>query len=107
MSEIVVTRDDRGRIIEARQGDVIVFRLEENLTTGYGWEIEPGEGAVAALKESSYVEAAGTAMGRSGMRVLRFVALAQGNQEIRLQLRRPWDPLDKAIEHLDMTIRVR
>ena len=106
MSEIVVSRSGQGGIIDARPGDVIVLRLEENLTTGYGWEIASGEGTVVALKDSTYSEAAGMAMGRGGMRLVRFVALAQGSQEVRLQLRRPWDPPDKAIEQFSITIRV-
>lgn len=106
MSEVVVTQNDRGRTVDVRPGDVIVIRLEENLTTGYGWEIESGEGTVVALEESNHVETAGMAMGRGGMRVLRFVALAQGSQEVRLQLRRPWEPPDKAIEQFSITIRV-
>lgn len=106
MSEIVVAESDRGRTVDVRPGDVIAIRIEENLTTGYGWEIEPGEDTVLALKESSYVEAAGMAMGRHGTRLLRFVALAQGSQEVRLQLRRPWDPPGKAIEQFGITIRV-
>lgn len=107
MAEIIVTQSDRGGTVDVRPGDVIVIRMTENLTTGYGWEIESGEGVVVALMESNYVEAAGAVMmGRSGMRLLRFVALAQGSQEVRLQLRRPWDPPDKAIEQFGITIRV-
>ena len=101
-----MTQSDRGRTVDVRSGDVIVIRMTENLTTGYGWEIKPDEGTVLSLKDSNYVEATGTAMGRGGMRVLRFVALTQGSQEIRLQLRRPWDPSDKAIEQFDITVRV-
>jgi predicted secreted protein len=107
MSEIVVTRHDNGRIIEAHPGDVIVFRFEENLTTGYGWEVETVEGSVFELIESTYVETPGMAMGSGGMRVLRFVARSPGSQEIRLRLRRPWDSPDRALEHLEVTIRVR
>lgn len=106
MSEIVVTLHDQGRIIEAQPGNTIVFRLEENLTTGYGWEGGTGEGSVVELIESTYVEAKGIAMGRGGMRVVRFVARSPGSQEIHLILRRPWDPPDRALEHLDVTVRV-
>lgn len=106
MSEIVVTQSDQGRTVDVRSGDVIVIRMTENLTTGYGWEIESGEGTVVTLAESNYVEVAGKDMGCGGMRVLRFVALAQGNQEVRLQLRRPWDPPNKSIEQFGITIRV-
>jgi predicted secreted protein len=77
------------------------------LTTGYGWEVETVEGTVIKFIESTYVEAKGMAIGRGGTRVLRFVARSPGSQEIRLQLRRPWDPPDKSLEHLKVTIRVR
>jgi predicted secreted protein len=70
MSEIVVTRSGQGGTIDARLGDVIVLRLEENLTTGYGWEIVSGEGTILALKGSTYSEAAGIAMGRGGIRLV-------------------------------------
>lgn len=107
MSEIVVTCQDQGHILEAHPSDMIVFRLEENLTTGYGWEVETVEGPVVEFIESTYVEATGMAMGRSGTRVIRLVAKSPGNQVVRLQLRRPWDPPDRALKHLEVTIQVR
>jgi inhibitor of cysteine peptidase len=106
MSEIVVTQKDLGSIIETYRGDVIELRLGENLTTGYRWEVKT-EGSVVELIGSTYVEAPGKALGRGGTRVLRFVAKSPGSQEIRLRLRRPWDPPDGALEHLDMKIRVQ
>jgi predicted secreted protein len=106
MSEIVVTRQDQCRVFEADQNDVILFRLEENLTTGFGWEMETVEGSAVDLIESTYVEAKGAAIGRGGTRVLRFEARSPGIQKIRLQLRRPWDPPEKALEHLEVTIQV-
>lgn len=107
MSEIAVTRHDQGRIIEAQPGDLIVFRLEENLTTGYGWEAEPVEGSAVELIESTYVEATGKTIGRGGTRVLRFLAKSPGSQEVHLQLRRPWEPPDKALNHMTFAIQVR
>jgi predicted secreted protein len=107
MSEISVTRQDQGSVFEARQDDVIVFRLEENLTTGYGWEVETVEGSLVEFIDSTYLEAMGTAMGRGGTRVLRFVARSPGSQDIRLRLRRTWDPPDRDLEHLKVTILVR
>ena len=83
MSEISVTRQDQGSVFEAHQDDVIVFRLEENLTTGYGWEVETVEGSLVELIDSTYLEATGTAMGRGGTRVLRLVAVAQRHDNLR------------------------
>lgn len=106
MPEIVVTRGSQGKTIDAHLGDVIVFQLEENLTTGYSWQVECGDGAVIALGESTYLESNGMAMGRGGMRLVHFIALSPGNQEVRLHLRRPWDSTDKSNEQFSVTIRV-
>ncbi len=106
MSKIVVEQDDLGNVIEADPGDVIVLHLEENLTTGYGWEVET-EGSVVELIESNHVENTEIAMGCAGMRILSFATRSPGSKEIHLRLRRPWDPPDKALKHLDVTIRVR
>ncbi|HWQ47978.1 MAG TPA: protease inhibitor I42 family protein [Methanosarcina sp.] len=106
MSEIVIEQDDLGHIIEADPSDVIVLRLEENLTTGYMWEVET-QGSVVELIESTHVENKGIAMGCAGVRVLRFVLKSAGSQEIHLRLRRSWDPPYKALKHLDVTIWVR
>lgn len=105
MSEIVITQNYLGNIIEAHLGDLIVFHLEENLTTGYGWEVET-KGSVVEFIESTYAEAHRMTMGRGGMRVIRFAARSLGSQEIRLRLHRPWDPSDSVLEHVDTTIRV-
>lgn len=106
MSEIVIEQDDLGRIIEADPSDAIVLHLEENLTTGYMWEVET-QGSVVELIESIHVENKGIAMGRAGVRILRFALKSAGSQEIYLRLRRSWDPPYKALKHLDVTIRVR
>lgn len=107
MSEIVITQSDQGKTIDAQQGDVIVLSLEENIATGYGWEIESNKGTVLTLEQSNYNDDVGMEMGRGGTRALRFGASALGSQEICLQLRRPWDPPEKAIKQFSITIQVR
>lgn len=107
MSEILITQQEQGSTFYARPDDVIVFHLEENITTGFGWEAEVGEGSVVELQESKYVEASGKEIGCGGMRVLCFVARSPGTQEIRLKLRRPWDPPDKSLQQIEVIIRVR
>ena len=106
-SEIVITQADQGKTIEAHQGDVILLRLEENLTTGYEWETETMAGAVLETVESTYVQEQGKLMGRGGTRVVRFKAEASGNQEVHLKLRRSWEPPEKSLKRFDVTIKVR
>jgi predicted secreted protein len=107
MTEIVITKEDHGKTIQVHQGDVIIFRLEENLTTGYEWEAEPSEGSMLELLDSTYVQSPGIALGRGGMRVMRFAAKSLGNQEIHLKLRRSWESPDKTRNRLDVKIQVR
>jgi predicted secreted protein len=107
MSEIVITQDDQGRTIEAQQGDTIVFHLEENLATGYGWELDSVEGFAVELTDSTYNQSPGTLMGRGGMRVLRFIAKEPGSQEIHLRLHRSWDPPEKVLKEFNVKIHVR
>ncbi len=107
MSEIVVAAHDNGTVSEARLDDEIVVRLAENLSTGYGWEMEPlGTGALELI-DSTYAEAPRIALGRGGTRILRFAARSPGSHQIRLALRRSWDPSDMALEHFEVTIRVQ
>lgn len=107
MSEILITQPDRGSTVEANQGDVIVVHLEENLTTGYGWEIGVIDSSIIELLDSDYSETPGISMGRGGTRTFRFRAKSSGRGPIQLRLRRSWEPVDSAIEHFEVNIRVR
>jgi inhibitor of cysteine peptidase len=107
MPEIVITQNDQKRIVEASQGDTIVFRLEENPTTGYEWEVGTIKGSILELIDSKYLESPGILMGRGGMRVMRYLARSIGNQEFHLRLRRSWDPRNEALNRLDVTVQVR
>lgn len=106
MSDRVVTRNDQGRTITVQTGDAIVLWIEENLSTGYSWDIAAESRPVLALQHSEHVAATGGLMGCNGMRLLHFVAQVPGSQPIRLQLRRPWDPPNQAIDQFSVTVVV-
>ena len=107
MPDILITQDDQGLTFEADQGDLIVIRLGENLTTGYQWGLEESRSSVLELLDSDYSPEPGMLMGRGGMRTLRFRAKSSGSQQIQLRLRRPWDPETVAVEDFDVTIKVK
>lgn len=102
MAEIVIAQDDQGRTFEADRGDLIVIRLEENPTTGYEWEMP-----VLEFLDSGFSSEPGKLMGRGGTRTLRFRARSSGSQQIRLRLRRSWEPVDVAAQHFEVNIQVR
>jgi predicted secreted protein len=79
MSEVLITKSDRGRTVEAKQGDVIVIQLEENIAAGYVWEIGRIESSIVELLESNYSPNSEISMGSGGMRILRLKAKSSGN----------------------------
>ena len=107
MSDILITQDKQGSTFKAKQGDVIVIDLEENLTTGYQWELGPVHGPVLELLDSTYSSEPGTLLGRGGMRTVRLKAKSSGRAPIQLRLRRPWDAADVAIAQFEVKVRVR
>lgn len=95
MSEIMVRRPDLGRPVDARQGDVIILELEENLSTGYSWDLARLPGFVT-VTESSQEAATPPRLGAPGVRRFRLAATATGQGTIEGHLRRPWDPTNVA-----------
>ncbi len=107
MSEILVTSPDLGRTFEVNRGDVIVIRLEENLATGYRWEIGVIDSTIVEFADSNSSEDSETSMGSGGTRTFRFRAMSSGIGQIQLRLRRSWEPVDAAIERFEVKIRVQ
>ena len=90
---------------EANQGDLIVIRLAENMTTGYMWELETIDSLVLEFLDSNYSPDPGGLMGSGGTRTFRFQTKSLGSQQIKLGYRRSWENV--AAEHFDVNIRVQ
>jgi predicted secreted protein len=95
MSEIIVRQPDMGRPVDASQGDVIILELEENLGTGYSWDLA-GLPEFVTVAESSHEAARPPRLGASGVRRFRLVANGTGKGIIEGLLRRPWDAANVA-----------
>ncbi len=111
MSEIIITQLDQGSTVRAKQDDVIVIRLEENLTTGYTWEIEVIDSSIIELLDSDYSSTPTPTrekiIGRGGTRTFRFRVKSSGQGQIQLGLRRSWESVNSAIESFEVNIRVK
>ncbi len=108
MSEILITPLDHGSTCVANQGDVILIRLEENITTGYQWDIAMIDSSMFELLDSDYSSSQGEGLlGSPGTRTFRFRAKSPGSERIQLRLRRSWEPIDAAVEHFEVNIQVK
>jgi inhibitor of cysteine peptidase len=85
-------------------GDRLVFRLPENPTTGYRWDIatlpEP-----LALSSSEFTPSPDPRPGAGGERIIHVSATKPGRGEVRIRLLRSWEP-DAPIEELRVTVDV-
>ena len=89
-----MTRDDNGKTLKVKVGDVIQIKLKSNRTTGYSWALT-GKTDAKVLKsgEVEYkVDEHPTGMvGVGGNDFCLFTALAPGKTEIALGYARPWE----------------
>jgi len=107
MPEIAIKSQDAGRSFTLNPGDGLVIELEENLSTGYSWEVRESPGGILRLAGAEHEEAARTALGATGTKRFRFAATSQGSGRIELVLRRPWDPPDRVAQSFAAQIEVR
>jgi predicted secreted protein len=97
--EITLRAEQAGEVVHVRPGDTIVVDLEENLSTGYSWEVDELDESVVERTASTAVAPtvaptgapSGALLGAAGRRVLTFTARAPGDAGVRLALRRPWE----------------
>ena len=106
MSEVLITQPDQGSTIDAKQGDVIVIRLEETPGTAYQWEIGVIDSSIVELLDSNYSPPQKASMGSSGTRAFRFRVKSSGRGSIQLRSRRLWEPVESAIKSFEVNIRV-
>ncbi len=95
-TEVRVSTADDGRQVQLREGQVLVVSLEANPSTGYTWQVadsEEGAEGEWILREAGPIEfqPASTLLGAPGTQILRFHALAEGHDRLRLEYRRPWE----------------
>lgn len=106
MSELRLAQADTGGTFEVHQGDGIVIELEENLTTGYQWELVSVDEEIAGLHSSEYSLPDDAQIGEGGRRILTFEAHSVGSTEIHLKQYRPWEGDRSIIERFDVTLKV-
>lgn len=103
---IELSRQDTGKTIDLTVGDKVAINLEENPTTGYGWNffIEPENQNVIANIHEDYKEFAHEPdmVGVGGIKTYRFDATEKGKVKVDGYYYRPWEQLDKqTAEHVN------
>lgn len=104
-----MTRDDNGKTLKVKVGDVIRVKLKSNRTTGYSWALT-GKTDAKVLKsgevEYKVDEHPAGMVGVGGNDFCTFTALAPGKTDISLGYARPWEKDKEPAQAFKLTIEV-
>ena len=104
-----MTRDDNGKTLKVKVGDVIQIKLKSNRTTGYSWALT-GKTDAKVLKsgevEYKVDEHPAGMVGVGGNDFCLFTALAPGKTEIALGYARPWEKDKEPAQAFKLTVEV-
>ena len=91
---VTVSADQSGTSVALASGQDLVVRLPSNPTTGYRWiYVEPKDAVLRVDGPSSYdAQSAGGAAGAGGTEIWKLAPLKPGQQQLRFEYRRPWEP---------------
>lgn len=89
-SSFEVIYSDPDTTIKVNVGQEFTIALDENPSTGYLWEAQ-FDSSFVELVDSNYEASSGGGVGAEGTRSFVFAALKEGNTEVTMVLKRPWE----------------
>ncbi len=106
VADLYLIEKDANSTVPVKVGDVLAVSLDGNPSTGYNWELAPGEyPLLQQVGQAEYF--GGKAMpGSPGKITLRFKAAAPGQQVLSLIYHRPWEKNTAPLKTFAVTIDV-
>ena len=97
-----------GDVITLKAGETKTIILQENMTTGYQWEIISPESPVYSVEFNEHIqpENADGRVGAPGIRRIVIKGEDAGKARLAIELRRPWEKDGNAADGSAVTIEV-
>jgi inhibitor of cysteine peptidase len=105
MAEVLLCEIDHGREINLVAGDWLTIRLDENLSTGYGWELAGIDARLGELVSNRHLPGP-PVIGGGGTREVTVKAVGVGAGTVCLRLRRAWDPPGVEADRFEISFRI-
>jgi len=103
---VTVTKEQGGREIALKVGDILFIELPGTGGTGYLWSVEETCAPYLKLLDQTTRQLKEGLMGGPVMQVWRFKAEKPGTTEIRMAYYRPWEGVGKATDHFLVKLRI-
>ena len=107
VDQVTIGEQDAGKTIQLKVGDTLVVSLEGNITTGYNWIAAPQDPVLLEQVGEAEVTPDSNLIGASGKIVLQFKATTQGQTNLHLDYKRPWEQDAAPEKTFDVTVVVK
>ena len=101
-----VTKEQGGREIALKVGNILFIELPGKGGTGYLWSVEETFAPYLKLLDQTTRQLKEGLPGGPVMQVWRFKAAQPGACEINMAYYRPWEGVGKAVDHFRLKLRI-
>jgi predicted secreted protein len=102
---IIITKQDNGKEIKVKSGDVIQIELEAICTAGYGWYMDKFDSThLELLSEETKAISEKGKTGEPAKMIWRFKVLKIGSSSISMDYYRKWEGRENAVDHFSIKI---
>ena len=103
---ITVTKEQGGREIALKVGNILLIELPGKGGTGYSWLVEETFAPYLKLMDQTTRQLKEGRPGGPVMQVWRFKAEQPGACEIKMAYYRPWEGVGKAVDHFLLKLHI-
>jgi predicted secreted protein len=104
---VILTKQDSGKEIEARVGDIIQIELQGMGGAGYRWHVQDmGTDCLKLISEETKVVSGGK-VGAPVSGIWKFEVTREGPIEIRMDHYRPWEGIGRSTDHFSIRLNIR
>jgi predicted secreted protein len=104
---ITVTKEQGGREITLKVGNILLIELPGKGGTGYSWSAEETFAPYLKLLDQTTRQLTEGRLGGPVMQVWRFKAEQPGACEIKMAYYRPWEGVGKAVDHFHLKLHIK
>jgi predicted secreted protein len=104
---LTVTKEQGGREIALKVGDVLRIELPSRGGTGYLWAVEAAGAPHLKLMSEATQKVGESRPGSPVIQVWRFKAAQPGATAIKLAYYRPWEGVGKAVDHFRLKLQIQ
>ncbi len=104
---VVLNKQDSGKQIDVKIGEVVQVELEAMGTAGYQWFVESFDQEILKLVFEDAKVLHPESLGSPVLMVWKFEVMKEGTTEIKMNHYRSWEGKEHSTDHFEVKINVR